>query len=273
MTTGGETLYWQVRVQYSRLDGSVATVCALDLTRAALTRTILEPWKTRGPILLDGQEVQRERILQIRIGCASAPVKDMLTQEQRDAIRVASLHSPSAVQTYLASLGENVTDELLISGTASSTTPLQVVRDILLRAPEAAKLLTTPYRSGREILVIRDEYDVQNIIHAILIAVFRDTEKEVVIPGVTNIRSSRADVGIAQHGILIEVKYARLGDEKALEEQFVQDKFQYAAWNPIKHLFYVVWNSLELRQRERLRSLSKPYAVGDISFNAEVILL
>ncbi len=90
--------------------------------------------------------------------------------------------------------------------------------------------------SGRETLDVRDEYDVQDLLHAILKLNFSDIRKEEWTPSYAG-GSSRMDFLLKDEQIVIEVKKTRVGlDDKELGKQLIEDKSKYKAHPDCKKL-------------------------------------
>lgn len=92
---------------------------------------------------------------------------------------------------------------------------------IINRFREVAQQLTERY-SKRETLIVRDEYDVQDLLHALLKIYFDDVRPEEYVPSYAG-RASRVDFLLKNEKIVIEVKMARenLKDEKIGEELII----------------------------------------------------
>lgn len=89
---------------------------------------------------------------------------------------------------------------------------------------------------------INDEYDVQDLLHAILRAFFDDIRAEEYTPSYAG-ASSRIDFLLKQEKTLIEVKYAtkRL-KEKKIGEQLIIDIQKYQAHPDCKALYCIVYD-------------------------------
>ncbi len=89
---------------------------------------------------------------------------------------------------------------------------------------------------GRKTLDVQDEYDVQDLLHAILKLNFNDIRKEEWTPSYAG-GSSRMDFLLKGEQIVIEVKKTRVGlDDKELGKQLIEDKAKYKAHPDCKKL-------------------------------------
>lgn len=121
--------------------------------------------------------------------------------------------------------------------------------------------------------MIEDEYDVQDLLHAVLRAYLKYSVQEDPLQKVAGTRSGRADISIEDLGVLIEIKYAYgPDDQKRIFDDFSQDLVLYAAWQPLETLLFVIYNSSDLRDPESLEKLSGIKEIDGKRFNTVVIL-
>lgn len=94
------------------------------------------------------------------------------------------------------------------------------------RFSRAVRVLTDRH-AGRETIVIKDEYDVQDVIHLCLKLFFDQVYPEEWTPSYLS-GSSRADFLMKEHKIFLEVKKTRKGlGDKELAEQLIIDTHHY----------------------------------------------
>jgi hypothetical protein len=90
--------------------------------------------------------------------------------------------------------------------------------------------------NGRNTLEIEDEYDVQDLLHALLRLFFSDIRNEEWTPSYAG-GSSRMDFLLKEEKIVIEVKKTRKGlGDKELGKQLIEDKEKYKAHPDCKKL-------------------------------------
>ncbi len=78
-------------------------------------------------------------------------------------------------------------------------------------------------RENRETLKIEDEYDVQDLLHALLLLYFDDVRAEEWTPSYAG-KSARMDFLLKNERVVIEVKKTRLGlADKELGDQLIID--------------------------------------------------
>ena len=121
---------------------------------------------------------------------------------------------------------------------------------------------------------IDDEYDVQDLLMAVLKAYIEYPVQEYSLPKVANTKSGRPDISIEGLGILIEVKYVRksLDQTRILKECF-EDLEQYSSWSSLKHLIYLIYNARLLRDRESFKTISGDREKNGKRFHVDFVLL
>ena len=119
--------------------------------------------------------------------------------------------------------------------------PLLIVEHICSRFHLLAQQLRNRY-SNRHTLEITDEYDVQDLLHALLKIHFDDVRPEEYTPSYAG-GSSRMDFLLKEEKIVIEVKKTRVGlGTKELENQLLIDIKRYTEHPDCKTLFCFVYD-------------------------------
>lgn len=96
--------------------------------------------------------------------------------------------------------------------------------------------------AGRETLDVKDEYDVQDLLHALLRIFFKDIRPEEWAPSYAG-NSSRMDFLLQQEEIVIEVKMTREGlKQKELVDQLLIDMARYEKHPGCKTLICFVYD-------------------------------
>jgi len=96
--------------------------------------------------------------------------------------------------------------------------------------------------NGRETLIIRDEYDVQDLLEALLKLFFTDVRPEEWCPSYAG-SSKRMDFLLKNEGIIIEVKKTRDGlKDKEIGEQLIIDIANYKKHPDCKLLYCFVYD-------------------------------
>lgn len=122
---------------------------------------------------------------------------------------------------------------------------IQFIENLCNRFPCIAKQICTEYRSKR-LLSIKDEYDVQHLLHALLLIQFDDIRPEEYNPSCAG-ATSRADFLIKQEKILIEVKKTRDNlKDKEIGEQLIIDIKRYSENQDCKTLICFVYDPEQL---------------------------
>lgn len=98
----------------------------------------------------------------------------------------------------------------------------------------------------RESIEIKDEYDVQDLLHAILKLHFDDVRTEENLPSYAG-SSSRVDFALRKEKLLVEVKKTRVNlKDKELGEQLILDKAHYKVSSDYKTLVCFIYDPEEL---------------------------
>lgn len=267
-------LYWHVHVKlYGSKDREYAV--ANDLRLEDVQTRIVAPWHANEPFPVSGLVVPaRDKVQEIKITQSSEPVRIFA---ERHYARQRSLNiMDMATDTCLLPIwqGEDHTHDMLFSGLATRAPEPDVgmVLTLCQRLPNAARILATRDRA-RAPFVISHEYDVQDLLHAVLRAYLKYSVHEEPLGKVGGAKSSRADVAIEDIGTIVEVKFVRgPKDQQRLVEEFAQDLLLYAKWPHLRHFIYLVYNSADLRDPEALMRLEGDHDVNGTKYRVYVVL-
>lgn len=95
---------------------------------------------------------------------------------------------------------------------------------------------------GRETIDVNDEYDVQDLLHALLRGFFNDVRAEEYTPSYAG-KATRMDFLLKQHKIVIEVKMTRKGlADKEVGDQLILDIERYRSHPHCKTLICFVYD-------------------------------
>lgn len=162
-------------------------------------------------------------------------------------------------------------DEFRIGQLATVNSEIELAERVCTRVGKAARALTSR-RTGKLAFTVVDEYDVQDLLHALLRVYFKYSVKENPVPKTAAAASSRADLSIEELGLIVEAKFVRKPqDQRRIEKDLAEDLIFYTAWEPLKYLFFVVYNSSDLENAELLDKFSKPQTINEKHFTARVI--
>ena len=104
--------------------------------------------------------------------------------------------------------------------------PLSLIRNLCERFHILVRQLRSRYQN-RETLNVQDEYDVQDLLHALLTMNFDDIRAEEYTPSYAG-KASRMDFLLKKERIVIETKKTRMGlDAKVLGTQLIEDIDRY----------------------------------------------
>jgi len=133
---------------------------------------------------------------------------------------------------------------------ASNQKPVDSVLAICRRFYQVARQLAHR-REDRNTLEIKDEYDVQDLLHGLLHINFDDIRPEEWTPSYGG-GSSRMDFLLKAQSIVVEVKMARKGlDAKEVSEQLIIDATKYRHHQDCKTLICFVYDPSGLVKNPR----------------------
>jgi hypothetical protein len=145
------------------------------------------------------------------------------------AFRSAYLSGRDRAEGVLRSMLEEIDEYWGQFGTTSDSggvDAISVIERICNRFHLVARQLRTRH-GGRNTIEIEDEYDVQDLLHALLKIHFDDVRPEQWTPGYAG-KSARVDFHLKAEEIVVEVKKTRKGlDEKEIGDQLIVDIARY----------------------------------------------
>lgn len=177
-----------------------------------------------------------------------------------------------ALQIILGRLDDYNPDEEFRMGTlVTVNNDIELAEKICSRVAKSARILTGR-RKGKDPFVIIDEYDVQDLLHFLLLAFFKYPVIENPLSKPAGAASSRADLSIEDLGLIVEAKFVRTEkDQGKLEKEIAEDLVFYTTWAPLKYLFFVIYNSADLQNADLLDKFSKPQTINEKSYTSRVI--
>jgi hypothetical protein len=136
------------------------------------------------------------------------------------------------------------------TGSSTDQQPIKAVFVICDRFHEIARQLTHR-RENRPTLEIKDEYDVQDLLHGLLHIYFDDIRPEEWTPSYGG-GSSRMDFLLKEHAIVVEAKMTRKGlAGKEVSEQLIIDAAKYRQHTDCKALVCLVYDPSGLVKNPR----------------------
>jgi hypothetical protein len=239
---------------------------ARDMTKQELLDKVVQPWRERRPFIVGGTVFRdHDQIAHVKIVQTSKPSTHYLNDAR----------ARGKIDFEFADFreGEDFTDELLASALAAKapSTDVALLLQLCTRLPNAARPLARR-RKGKEPFEISDEYDAQDLLHAIVRAYFKYAVNEEPIKKLANTKSTRADFAIEALGTIIELKYARdPNDQARIVDELAQDLLYYEQWEHLKVFIYVVYNASDLNDPEALDRLSGVRSHGDKQYEIHIV--
>jgi hypothetical protein len=149
-----------------------------------------------------------------------------------------ALEEASAI---LTSLHEEIAEYGIESVTDEGEKPFEILERMLLRFHAVVKQLRCRH-DGRDTLDVRDEYDVQDLVHALLRMFFRDIRAEEWTPSYAG-SSSRMDFLLHDEEVVVEAKRMRRGlKEKDVVDQLLIDITRYEEHPKCKSLVCFIYD-------------------------------
>jgi len=261
---------------YVKLEGNKVYAVENDLSFDQLQSRILTPWFQSSPFTISGKIITKDsRIEEIKV-THTEEEKSVWADRHNARKRAANIVDMATDRRILPVWhGNDFTYELLFAGERqiAPDPDVNLIEQICKRVPNAARILFNRQRKDKAPFVVEDEYDVQDLLHAILRAYLKYSVQEDPLPKVAGTKSSRADISIEELGILIEVKFVRgPDDQKRIFHEFSQDLVVYTSWSSLRILLFMIYNSDDLRDPEALEKLSGPKKINDIEFDVRVVL-
>lgn len=267
--------FWHCRVSLADRKHPRDIAVANDITKDQLQREIITPWHQGRPFTVSGKIVKnRDGVEDIRIVHTDHPMQ-----------RYADIHNASMQASGIADMatdrrllpfgkGKDYTNELLFQTLADQAPApdIALLLRVCERLPDAARSLATR-RKGKVTYEIKDEYDVQDLLHSIIRAYFKYSVNENPIGKVGGGPSSLADFSIDELGTIIEAKFVRgPNDQTRIVEEFAQDLLLYSKWAPLETFIYLVYNSRDLRDPEALEKLAGPHEIAGKKYRTYIVL-
>ena len=176
----------------------------------------------------------------------------------------------SEIQTILDELEQ--TKRLAMPESKAAKGDLELILKLCRRLPQAQKCLSNR-RFNKPAFIVADEYDAQDLLHALLKAYFKYSVQEQPLGKLAG-AASRADLAIEELETLVELKYARGPiDQQRIVKELAEDVLLYTACHWLKHFVYVVVNSQDLRDPEALEKLAGVKRFNDHEFTAHIVLV
>ncbi len=163
------------------------------------------------------------------------------------------------LQIYRRQIETQWPDESTTKGDSQQDTVTTLER-IARRLPEVIHQLGQRY-SNRNTLTVTDEYDLQDLIHALLYLFFEDIRPEEGTPSLAGV-SARMDFLLYNERTVVEIKKTRPGlRNKELKEQLSVDIPHYSQHPDCKALIGIVYDPGRLISNPKgvERDLSIPY--------------
>lgn len=218
------------------LQGSDSVELRFDLTRSNLEKRVLEPYREMRPIVISGRTILIQELERIEVYESSKPSSEF-------APFTTELAKHSSADWFFSEPGiRNITDEFIQTPNV----------DVLPQKTDAIELLCSRFhevtkqlrkrRESRKTLDVIDEYDVQDLLHALLRIFFNDVRPEEWTPSYGG-KSARMDFLLPSKQTVVEAKKTREGlATKEIGDELIVDIARYKTHPSCKKLICFVYD-------------------------------
>lgn len=207
-----------------------------DLGYEELEKRVLEPYRNLRPIVLSGRTILPGSLVRIEIYEAGRPSSELQEFTKTLARQVRpdwSFAEPDI---------RDVTDELISTPSLATLPTKSDAIELLCLRFHAVSMQMRDRHEARPTLDVADEYDVQDLLHALLRIFFDDVRPEEWTPSYAG-KSSRMDFLLPAEETVIEVKKTRPGlGAKELGDQLIVDIARYKTHPSCKRLVCFVYD-------------------------------
>jgi len=223
--------------QFKTILSQLAALSSLSLLDEAKAATV-----TMSPLavqLLSTQDALAALCIDLSIGVPPGALAGDLDQELLKRLLTASLPvNDEAEAAALLVLATRLTDGAALS---SPDDPVARIITVCRRFPLFADQLRSRQRS-RPPFEIKDEYDVQDLLHAILKLHFDDVRPEEHTPSYAG-TSSRVDFLLPKERVVVEAKMTRANlKQKEVADQLIVDAARYGKMPAVLALICLVYD-------------------------------
>jgi hypothetical protein len=166
-------------------------------------------------------------------------------------------------------------EKLLLEVKFISKNSEEILRDVFYNFPNAVQKIINNRRKGHPEFLIKDEYDVQDILYVIVKSFFPNMRDEDPIPKVGG-KSTKIDLILREEKILIEVKMIKAKDtnETHFIEQLKVDFESYHKCIWLEKLFCFVYDPFKkTRDISNFNDLNGQRTKGKHNYDVEVIVV
>lgn len=229
----GHHNYYHVRLQLSE-ESDLET--KFDLSREELEERVLEPYRNLRPIVLGGRTILPANLERIEVYEASRPSSEFKAYTKELA------RQPGHDWYQGESDVRDVTDEQITTSAVSALPQKSDAIDLVCLRFHTVATQLRDRRENRPTLDVADEYDVQDLLHALLRIFFDDVRPEEWVPSYAG-KSARMDFLLPATETVIEAKRTRPGlNAKELGDQLIVDIVRYKTHPLCKKLVCFVYD-------------------------------
>jgi hypothetical protein len=228
-----DDFYFHVRFYLQR---TTSAEVRFDLSRSELEQRILGPYREKRPIVIRGMTIQIQQLERIQVYKSLKPSTEF-------GAFVVDLAKTLTDDWYSGHDDiEDVTDELIwtpnIDALPQKTDEIEL---LCFRFHEVVKQLRERH-DGRSTIDVADEYDVQDLLHAVLRIFFDDVRPEEWTPSYAG-KPARMDFLLPEAETVVETKKTRKGlGTKEIGDELIVDIARYRTHPSCKRLICFVYD-------------------------------
>jgi hypothetical protein len=225
--------YYHVRI---RLLGGKNCEVKLDMTLDELENRVLKSYRNLKPIVLNGRTMLPEKLERIEV------IASMKPSSSAEALTHSNARAGVHDWTFGWPTAKDVTDEFIVTpSVASAPQEIDAIKLLCSKFHSIARQLRQRH-AQKPTLDVKDEYDVQDLMHALLEIFFSDIRPEETTPSFAG-KSARMDFLLLDELVVLETKMTRPNlDGKKIGEELTLDIAKYQAHPKCKRLICFVYD-------------------------------
>ena len=206
-----QSLFMTLHVKVS-IPRRMFDIAEYDFDEDELEQRVLAPYRAGAAFMIDGVPVDPASIRRITVARSELSGAQLRAQADARAAR-AGVVAATGPHYQAFQLAEDVTRQYILGPPGSGSPPadnadaLAVVLACCEGFGDAVRILSSRH-GGRPAFEVNDEYDVQDLLHAMLAPHFDDVQTEEWTPKIAG-AGARVDLVLHQAEVLIETKMTR----------------------------------------------------------------
>jgi hypothetical protein len=207
-----------------------------DMTRSELESRVLKPYQNLQPVVLGGRTIQIENLERLEIfetPFPSSKLQPLVRDLGKQGVREWNFSEPEI---------KDVTDQFVTTPSVSTIPQNMDAIDLVCDRFHAVARQLRSRHASRPTLDVSDEYDVQDLLHALLRIFFKDVRPEEWTPSYAG-KASRMDFLVPTEHVVVETKKTRPGlGTKEIGDELLVDIARYKKHPSCRRLVCFVYD-------------------------------